>query len=86
MAVGAAKVTTLKQASDLDPGAAGRGADRLLPVMPELADLFVDGRLRRGTTVSIAPGRGATTLLLAMLAGVSRAGSWCAAVGMPQLG
>jgi len=36
--------------------------------------------------VAIASGRGATTLLLATLAGVCQAGSWCAVVGMPQLG
>jgi hypothetical protein len=32
------------------------------------------------------PGQGATTLALALLAGASQAGSWCAAVGVPDPG
>jgi len=86
VAGGAAHVPGLKRASELTPSVAGRGADRLLPVLSELRDLFPDGGLRRGSTVAISGGQGATTLMLAMLAAASRAGSWCAVVGMPQLG
>src|SRR5947199_1935178 len=57
--------------------------ERTLPVLPELADLFPEGGLRRGTTVAVS---GATSLALALLAGPSQAGSWCAAVGLPSLG
>lgn len=45
--------------------------------------------MRRGTTVAIdggAAGAGTTSLTLAVAAGASQAGSWCAAVGLPALG
>jgi hypothetical protein len=63
-------------------------AGRLLPVPPPLAALFPDGALRRGTTTTVVgqPGHGATTLALALLAAASQAGSWCAAVGLPDPG
>jgi hypothetical protein len=63
-------------------------AGRLLPVPAPLAPLFPDGALRRGTTTTVAgrPGHGATTLALALLAAASQAGSWCAAVGLPDPG
>ncbi|HXY27922.1 MAG TPA: hypothetical protein VEH82_06545, partial [Acidimicrobiales bacterium] len=63
-------------------------AGRTLPVPPPLAPLFPDGRLRRGTTTTVAgqPGQGATTLALALLAAASASGSWCAAVGLPDPG
>ena len=77
-------------ASGTVPGAAGLG--RFLPVLPELRLLLPGGGLRRGTTVAVgrgsaeAPSSGATSLLLALLAAASRAGSWCAVVGLPALG
>ena len=63
-------------------------AGRLLPVPAPLVPLFPDGALRRGTTTTVAglPGHGATTLGLALLAAASQAGSWCAAVGLPDPG
>jgi hypothetical protein len=63
-------------------------AGRTLPVPPPLAPLFPGGSLRRGTTTTVAgqPGHGATTLALALLAAASAAGSWCAAVGLPDPG
>ncbi|HWE66344.1 MAG TPA: hypothetical protein VG298_06840 [Acidimicrobiales bacterium] len=63
-------------------------AGRLLPVPVPLAPLFPDRALRRGTTTTVAgpPGRGATTLALALLAAASQSGSWCAAVGLPDPG
>jgi hypothetical protein len=63
-------------------------AGRLLPVPAPLIPLFPDGALRRGTTTTVAglPGHGATTLALALLASASRAGSWCAAVGLSDPG
>jgi hypothetical protein len=62
--------------------------DRTLPVAPELARLFPAGGLRRGSTVAVRGGEhpGATSLLLALVAEASAAGSWCAVVGMPSLG
>jgi hypothetical protein len=63
-------------------------AGRTLPVPVPLASLFPGGSLRRGMTVTVAgqPGRGATTLALALLAAASASGSWCAAVGLTDPG
>ncbi|HVX43429.1 MAG TPA: hypothetical protein VHC49_06075 [Mycobacteriales bacterium] len=55
-----------------------------LPVLPALAPLLPTGSLRRGVTVSVAAA--STSLALAVLAGPSAAGAWCALVGMPALG
>jgi hypothetical protein len=71
----------VRQASD---AAAVTDAGRLLPVLPELRPLLPAGGLRRGTLVGVTAGGNA--LLLALLAGASQAGSWCAVVGMPSLG
>ncbi|MGP0032384.1 MAG: hypothetical protein ACLPVF_18025, partial [Acidimicrobiales bacterium] len=69
-------------------GAPAPGGGRTLPVPAPLAPLFPDGVLRRGTTTTVVgqPGHGATTLALALLAAASQAGSWCAAVGLPDPG
>jgi hypothetical protein len=58
-------------------------AERLLPVLPALAPLLGAPGLRRGTTVGVT---GSTALALALVAGPSAAGSWVAAVGLPDLG
>jgi hypothetical protein len=71
-------------AREADPrGVAERLEHALLPVLPALGPLLPHGALRRGSTVAVA---GSTSLLLAVLAGPSLAGSWCAVVGMPTLG
>ena len=57
----------------------GRGA---LPVLPALGELLPGG-LPRGT-VAAAGGWG--LLCLALAAGASAAGAWCAVAGVPQLG
>ena len=57
--------------------------ERLLPVVPALRPLLPNQGLRRGTTVAV--GRSAA-LALALVAGASAAGSWVAAVGLPDLG
>jgi hypothetical protein len=72
-------------------GADEAGAHRILPVLPELSRLLPGRGLRRGSTVAVTTGpsasaAGGTSLLLALLAGASRAGSWCAVVGVPELG
>lgn len=82
---------SVRRASDLTDEQAGLGADRMLPVLPELRELLPGRGLRRGSTIAVtsadAPGcGGATSLLLAMLAAASSAGSWCAVVGVPTLG
>jgi hypothetical protein len=64
------------------PGATLAG-ERLLPVVPALRPLLPGQGLRRGTTVAV--GRSAA-LALALVAGASAAGSWVAAVGLPDLG
>jgi hypothetical protein len=62
--------------------------ERILPVLPELRGLLPAGGLRRGSTVAVTSqgSFGATSVLLALLAAASAAGSWCAVVGMPALG
>jgi hypothetical protein len=57
--------------------------ERLLPVVPALQPLLPGRGLRRGSTVAV--GRSAA-LALALVAGASAAGSWVAAVGLPDLG
>ncbi|HXA32039.1 MAG TPA: hypothetical protein VNV87_07240 [Acidimicrobiales bacterium] len=72
---------------------------QLLPVIPPLQGLFPGGGLRRGTSIVVA-GDGAgpratgradgttsgLTLCLSLLGAASSAGSWCAAVGLTDLG
>ncbi len=58
---------------------------RVLEVLAPLEPLLADGGLRRGSTAAVA-GPGATALALALVAGASAAGSWVAAVGVPDLG
>ncbi|GAA4762220.1 hypothetical protein GCM10023351_00780 [Microbacterium gilvum] len=53
-----------------------------LPVHGALSPLFPEGGLRPGAAYALDP---SASLLLALLAEPSRAGSWCAAVGMPDL-
>lgn len=65
--------------------AQGRRLDApVLPVHSALSPLLPGGGLRPGSAYSIASG--SMSLLLALLVEASRAGSWCAAVGMPGLG
>lgn len=54
-----------------------------LPTAPELVDVLPGGALQKGSSYVVA---GSTSLVLAMLAGPSGAGSWCGVVGMPTLG
>src|SRR5215468_2678474 len=54
----------------------------MLPVLPALRELLPGG-LRRGTVVGVG---GWSLLCLAVAAGASAAGAWCAAVGLPHLG
>ncbi|GAA0803475.1 hypothetical protein Sya03_27670 [Spirilliplanes yamanashiensis] len=72
-------------------GTADPGIHRILPVLPELGGLLPGRGLRRGSTVAIAGGHpgaagGHTSLMLALLAAASQAGSWCAVAGLPALG
>jgi hypothetical protein len=56
---------------------------RMLPVHPDIAELFPRGGLRRGSTVAVL---GSTSLLFTLLARATETGSWAAVVGMPDLG
>jgi hypothetical protein len=58
---------------------------RLLPVLPPIAALLPDGGLRRGTVIGCI-GPAAPSLAMALAAGPSAAGSWCATVGMDEVG
>lgn len=55
----------------------------VLQLVPELARLLPPTGARRGSTIAVT---GSTSLLLALLAGPSAGGAWCAIVGMPGLG
>ena len=55
----------------------------LIPVPPPLQPILPEGGLQVGTTYALSPSPG---LIGALLAGASRTGAWCAAVGMPTLG
>lgn len=57
--------------------------DQVLPVLPALEGLLPG--LQRGTVVGVR-GPAATSLVLALAAGPSAAGSWTVAVGLPSLG
>lgn len=72
----------LKELADRHRPVAMAG-ERTLPVIDALRPLLPGGGLRRGATVGVT---GSTAVLLALLAGPSAAGSWCAAVCMPWLG
>lgn len=84
-ASGASSPSVARRARTGAPSAAGiqEAAGTPLPVLPALEPLVGAGGLRRGSSVGV---RGSTSLLLALLAGPSRAGRWCAVVGMPALG
>lgn len=59
---------------------------RVLPVLPAVEALLTGRGLQRGTVVQVNGEAGATSLALAMAAGPTRAGSWVACVGLPELG
>lgn len=67
--------------------ASAAGADgAVLPVAASLARVLPAGGLRRGSTVALTAGPGATSLLLALLAEASAGGAWAGVVGRPGLG
>jgi hypothetical protein len=55
----------------------------ILPVLPALRGLLPSAGLPRGQVITTD---GAGLLCLALAAGASAAGAWCAAVGLPSLG
>jgi hypothetical protein len=71
------------QAAELRTAAGDAPAGRTWPVHPDLEALLPGGVLRGGTLLAV---QGSTSLLLALLAGASRAGAWVAFVGAPALG
>jgi len=56
---------------------------KLLPTHPAIAQLLPGGGLKQGASYSVDR---STTLLMALLAGPSAAGSWCGVVGVPEFG
>ncbi|WP_052391590.1 hypothetical protein [Streptomyces sp. NRRL B-24484] len=72
--------TTLSAlAAQLQPSRPGP----LVPVLPALHGLLPERGLRPGTVVSVG---GDTSLMLALAAAATTAGTWCAAVGLQGLG
>ena len=62
----------------------------VVPVLPALRPLVPGGGLRPGAVVRVDDGSagsaGSASLRLALAAGASHGGAWCAAVGLPELG
>jgi hypothetical protein len=56
---------------------------RSIPTHPALAELLPGGSLMAGSSYSV---ENSLTLLMALLAGPSAAGSWCGVVGIPEFG
>jgi len=81
--VGGTAAQTLRLGAVPAAGLLDRGVEHLLPVHASLAPLLPLGGLPRGSTVAVG---GSASLLLALLAEASRAGHWCAVVGLPTLG
>jgi hypothetical protein len=75
-----AEVISLSPLRHRDDVLAGEG---FLPVLPALADLLPSGGLPRGSVVTSGDWG---LLSLALAAGASAAGAWCAVIGVPALG
>jgi membrane protein implicated in regulation of membrane protease activity len=56
---------------------------RSIATHPAIAELLPGGSLKQGASYSV---ESSTTLLMALLAGPSAAGSWCGVVGVPEFG
>src|SRR6478735_1532889 len=83
-AVGTSPAGTVAQLRAQVERVQGRRLDApVLPVHPALASLLPGGGLRPGSAYSLPR---STSVLLALLAQPSQAGSWCAVLGMPRLG
>jgi len=80
--VGLAGLVRPASAHARDPAA---GDERILPVPAGLRPVLPDGGLRRGATIAVGPGTGATSVLLSLLGTASAGGAWTAVVGMPAL-
>jgi hypothetical protein len=86
-----AEVTRVPQVTPLSPRylpARSRdgkvlSGDGVQPVLPALRDLLPAGGLQRGSVVAAGHW---SLLCLALIAGASAAGAWCAVAGLPQAG
>jgi hypothetical protein len=75
-----ARVISLSPARHRDDVLTGEG---ILPVLPALRELLPSGGLARGSVVTTGDWG---LLSLALAAGASAAGAWCAIAGMPSVG
>lgn len=57
--------------------------ERVIPTHPAIASLLPGGGLKQGAVYSVER---SAMLLMALLAGPSAAGAWCAVVGVPEFG
>jgi hypothetical protein len=57
-----------------------RDSERVLEVLPAVADLLPDGGLKPGCAYTVV---GSTALVAAVIASPSSTGAWCGVVGMP---
>ncbi len=80
MGTGAAQVISLSPVRHRDDVLAGEG---LLPVLPAFRELLPAGGLQRGSVLTSGDWG---LLCLALVAGASADGAWCAVVGVPSVG
>ena len=79
-----ARVATLQQLqSRIRSMQATKLDSRTIPTHPAIASLLPGGGLQQGSVYSVA---GSGTLLMALLAEPSKAGTWCGVVGVPEFG
>jgi hypothetical protein len=83
----AATAQNLQTVQELQARIRGMQATKLdsrsIPTHPAIAELLPGGGLQQGASYSVT---GSTTLLMALLAGPSAAGSWCGVIGVPEFG
>ncbi|MEO7123343.1 MAG: hypothetical protein ABI400_09570 [Lacisediminihabitans sp.] len=56
---------------------------RSIPTLAAFAEILPGGALKQGVSYSV---EGSMTLLMALVAGPSAAGSWCGVIGVPEFG
>lgn len=83
VAAGTGRATLAQLRSRIGEMQGTRLDSRILPTHPAIAALLPGGGLMQGASYSVSH---SATLLMALLAGPSAAGSWCGVIGVPDFG